>query len=264
MISLPYIVPIEGGLGAQLLSYALYKHLIQQGKLVKLDLSYFSQQEKVASEGEGISIWPFLLDNYNLEINHLPIASLSEIKILKLLTKKRISKRYLFDGSDHRFKLNFEAFSKLPKLNELALLSDHDAEINLLTNGVEEFSIIHIRRGDYLNVATHLVSINDINAAIKKHPNFLSHKTLILSDGKINLNELKFVRPVDAVIINEENPIILHELMKRSASLIISNSQFSYSAALLSCKKKVLMPKRFFGDNALNEIIFKQPEWEYY
>ena len=62
-----FIVSVEGGLGAQIISLSVYYYLKELEYKVLLDLSYFDNTPHVALEGDKkLSYWPWELDNYGI------------------------------------------------------------------------------------------------------------------------------------------------------------------------------------------------------
>ena len=75
-----FIVTVEGGLGAQIISLSVYYFLKQLNYKVLLDLSYFDNTPFIASEGDGkLSYWKWELDHFGIRFE-----TLDWIKIYKL------------------------------------------------------------------------------------------------------------------------------------------------------------------------------------
>jgi hypothetical protein len=117
----------------------------------------------------------------------------------------------------------------------------------------ERYLCLHVRRGDYLNVASHLVSSKELDGIASQFSGLVD-RVLILSDSPIGATEFENVRSKFPgrinVIDSDPDPILAHSLMRNAAVLICSNSQFSLSAGLLSNGLKII-PKMWFGADAI-------------
>jgi hypothetical protein len=116
----------------------------------------------------------------------------------------------------------------------------------------ERYLCLHVRRGDYLNVASHLISSKELDGIASQFGGLVD-RILILSDSPIGADEFESVRSKFSgrinVIDSDPDPILAHSLMRNAAVLICSNSQFSLSAGLLSNGLKII-PKVWFGADA--------------
>jgi len=116
----------------------------------------------------------------------------------------------------------------------------------------ERYLCLHVRRGDYLNVASHLVSSKELDGIAAQFSGLVD-RILILSDSPIGATEFEQVRSKFPgrlhVIDSDPDPILAHSLMRNATVLVCSNSQFSLSAGLLSNGLKII-PKVWFGADA--------------
>jgi len=245
-------ITFTGGLGAQILSAAIYHHFLERGYQAVADLSYFENAHRIATPGQTgqISYWKWELDCYGIGRESL-VASASGS-----------SMRTLHDGA-MKFELALKA------LNSPAV----QARFNTPANDVysapyraaelqgERYLCLHVRRGDFLNVASHLVSSSALNDIASRFAGLVP-RILILSDSPIGPTEFEGVRKrfKDRVHIIDSNPdpVLAHSLMRNAAVLVCSNSQFSLSAGLLSSGLKII-PKIWFGADSerLNQAIDK-------
>ncbi|MBF96562.1 MAG: hypothetical protein CMJ13_04990 [Pelagibacterales bacterium] len=110
---------------------------------------------------------------------------------------------------------------------------------------------LHLRRGDYLNVATHLISTNDIIKICRKLPKVLKNIVVFsdaneidnqkfISELKLIFNEVKWMDDIDNVNT--------HKIMSEASFLMCSNSQFSTTAAYLSNGFSII-PQKYSSDN---------------
>ena len=96
---------------------------------------------------------------------------------------------------------------------------------------------VHIRRGDFVNVANEMVACEEIINICKKLPRKIKN-ILVFSDSSIE-NNLDLYNMLSSLFkkvswLNNVNSKVTHQLMRISSTLICSNSQFSISAAYLS------------------------------
>jgi hypothetical protein len=123
----------------------------------------------------------------------------------------------------------------------------------------QPYLCVHVRRGDYINVASHLVSGSMLANVASKFTGLI-HRVLILSDSPLNPDEFRELQTnfKDGfhIIDDDSNPALAHSLMRNAKVLICSNSQFSLSAGLLS-DGLVILPKVWYGKGGrhLNNII---------
>ena len=118
---------------------------------------------------------------------------------------------------------------------------------------------VHIRRGDYLNVASKITSNEELLKSINSFRG-LTNKIVIVSDSEIDVELASIVRKHFKNVITLVNMELFDtfKLMQKSDILIGSNSQLSLTAGLLS-KGHAVYPKTWFGknDDRMNKIIIK-------
>lgn len=244
-------VTFTGGLGAQILSYGIYENFIKQGYTVAADLTYFDKAPSIAPLNKGeVSIWEWELDSYGVKREYLtpppPIKDSSMPKV-----------------HDSRLKL-------LLALQAMASLSVRDC-FNLELNDTysynyrhnelkgERYLCVHVRRGDYINVASHLINNSELEGVALQLAGFVD-RVLILSDSHIAEDQFVSLREAFRgrihTIDDESDPIFAHSLMRNASALVCCNSQFSLSAGLLS-RGLVVIPNAWFGKNLnnLNQVI---------
>ena len=110
----------------------------------------------------------------------------------------------------------------------------------------QEYIAIHVRRGDYLNHPdTHPVcGLDYYNAALDMLPD----KPVKIFTDDYDWCSKAFIG--DRFSISNQNFINDFELMTKCHYHIIANSSFSWWAAWLSDSKKVIAPKKWFGEKA--------------
>lgn len=106
-----------------------------------------------------------------------------------------------------------------------------------------------MRRGDYVNVASHLVS--DQEFLDIAHPfRRLVRTAVVLSDSPIEAELRSRLQPLfdECVYLDDTDPYTAHCVMRKARILIGSNSQFSLIAGMLNPEALFVMPKKWFGD----------------
>jgi hypothetical protein len=263
------IVVFSGGMGAQIFSAAIYFNLKLTGAVVYADLSYFDIEPIRATEGEigKCSYWAWELDVFGLPINsfeqskdknnNLYIFG-SKLKKLSLLIKNLLKLKsnnlhIIRDGLE-KLSLAVKALSKPEIAGLFKIPYNHNCENFIKQN----YLCVHIRRGDYLNVASHVISDSVFIKAIKPLRHLLD-QIVVISDSNLEKNFKSQVSVMFKITSFMDNVDVAtaHVLMRRSTILICSNSQFSLSAALLNPDKLIIIPKQWFGGKhkALEKVI---------
>lgn len=281
-----FIVTVEGGFGAQIISISVYYFLKQLNYKVLLDLSYFDNTPFTASEGDGkLSYWKWELDHFGIRFETLDWIKIHKLK--KYMTGNIQDKNegitiLNFHNSLKKYKSvlnkNFSNFH-FNKINNIKdaqsnidsffysnpiLISDGKTKIKLFTNAMRDEAIrkkfihndcewlqviekeninfentccLHLRRGDFVNVASEIVSYEEfINICKKLHKQ--KENIIVFSDSSKEDN-LEFNNMLSSLFnkvywLNNIDNKVTHQLMRKSSILICSNSQFSITAAYLS------------------------------
>lgn len=268
--STTYYLPMEGGLGAQLLTVILADHLQELGHRVVYDLSYFMQAPTDSTPAEGVSIWRFALDYYHIPLDSLPQPQRpAAVSFVKWLTRKHLSNRYLYDGLRPRFTLLRDALADLQRqkraaADRLPVSGDTRRKLEALTGGVDRFAAIHLRRGDYFNVASHIVGEEEV-VALLHQLDALPEVVFITSDGDVNKAFWEGTLPgVEIRVLTSDDLFLSHALMRTASLLVTSNSQFSYSAALLNERTgaRICVPGNWLGfGDPRNQYLFSAGDW---
>ena len=264
-----FVVPIGGGLGAQILAVALIDFLRDRARKNNtaepfIDLSYFSISPSTFS---GLSIYGWQLDYYGIpkrEFEGVPHPR--KPKWIHKLS--RSAPKWLYDGSLERQELLMMVLSEAPtQIFSRFPISEPDLKktADLLSDLGSDHCVVHLRRGDYLNVASHIVADQDLLPILGGLIQTGIKNLLFISDSEVNHDF--FRRHLPSTIRQEcvvgGDLYLSHALMRRAKVLITSNSQFSLSAALLNPQGLRLMPRVWFsGRHAnLNEYLFKLSDW---
>lgn len=224
-------IKFSGGLGNQILSAGAYFFYENLGYQVFADLSYFDHPYRIASPGDGeVSRWKWELDDFGIKKS--------------------------------QFKLNFNAKGSVPILRDGAAkglisykaLNLESVKVKFNNYGREnylsgiKYICVHIRRGDYLNVASHLVEDELFDMIAPRFEKLVDH-CVIVSDSPVDLNCFKKLSGAykgRITVLGDKPLTIVHSTMRNADVLICSNSQFSLSAGLLS-NGLVVIPKKWYG-----------------
>lgn len=243
----------EGGLGSQIISAMSFWDLLEISNIKagrpKCDLTYYEiDQNKTLTN--GLSVWRWRLDRYGISKEQFENEGYVKRKIP---LKARVDHGAEF--TDHS-RVNWAA--KREKYSSRFPI-DYDAARDFLENFMDlnldsEFAAIHIRRGDYLSVATHLVDDATYLALLRKVDAILPTPVIFFSDSPL---PQKFRDDAVAILKGKlvyfhddktEDECLIHDVMRMSKLLITSNSTFSFTAGLLaSVDCLVFSPMRFYG-----------------
>jgi hypothetical protein len=231
------VITFSGGMGAQMISAAIYYHLRENGKNVYADMSYFDKPPHKAVMGitADISHWQWQLDYFDIypeSFESLPKIHRSRYQVI-------------FDGR-RKTELGLKALSS-PTIR--AYFDDLIPIDEILPMDIiSKYVCIHIRRGDYVNVASHLVPDKLFIDIAKKLSSLVNH-LVIVSDSPIN-EEFRIELPKEyssITYLDSADAITTHRVMRNARALVCSNSQFSLIAALLNTNALVIIPKKWFG-----------------
>ena len=256
-------IRIEGGLGSQLIGLLTYETRKILNLPARVDVSYFTKQFN-GTEIPGVSIWEWELDRYGFSLESFNVQSKFYDKYLSVVFSKNSNKA----NHDRRI------FSQIPWRDfSLRLPLAEGLNSFLETNGLslnDDFAVIHIRRGDYLRVASRVLSLEEsingfskIGAALNVPifitcDDFLSAKDLAYCKEHLNSYALIIVDP------RTDNHIV-HGLMRAASTLVTSNSTFSWTAGMLNVRESplIISPTIFVGeiDNPINNNFRSSSTW---
>jgi len=235
---LPTVVVFAGGMGTQIIQAAVYFSMKNAGHPVFADLSYFNTEARMAEIGKAgqLTHWFWQLEQFGL-----PQTS--------------------FDKAPELNKRNADILRDGPIMLELGLKALAQPNIRAVFKNVagvggilpEEvlggFLCIHIRRGDYVNVASHLISDGEFIGLVRKFSGLINH-AVILSDSPIESGFRDAVSPhfKTTSFLDNIDPYTSHRIMRYARILICSNSTFSLTAAALNPDALVIIPKQWFGE----------------
>ena len=226
----PALVHLEGGLGSQILGLIAFENLKESigEQLAKCNLEYFTK-------GTSAGLRPWALSNYGVRIE-----SLDKYQDKTWLSKFKGKKDYL---SSSEIKSEYWVSSRI----KFKSIFDFDIEsIKILIEDrwqippKAKYAVVHVRRGDYLKVASKVITMQDYKNLILRIGDLLPKYLILISDSEIEESEvgnLQEVLPEDVkLLVWDEpaaDPFTVHCIMRLADLLITGNSTFSFSAALL-------------------------------
>jgi len=243
--SRPTVVTFTGGMGAQIISAAAYFFLKGKGQEVYVDLSYFDQAECVAMVGKtgDVSHWSWQLDPFGLDRNSFEQAA--------AYSGREVS---LIEDGPQKMKLGLKALAQPEVQKRFAIVGNAD---DVLPPGFSSgYLCVHVRRGDYVNVASHLVSDREFFELAGKFVGLVKH-LVVVSDSPIEEDFRQTISSgyEQAVFLDGADVYASHRIMRNARILVCSNSQFSLIAALLNSRALVVLPKQWFGQKDLEAPI---------
>ena len=256
-------VYFEGGLGSQMLAYIEYNERNKSSKKpVFANLDYFKNIENDFTDETGLSRWTWKLDQYGIYQHELKQLTKKEKLINKFFKVRQQSNTEIFYNFREK---KSESYQKIFAINNKAV---EKYLLEKFRSNKGDFVVIHIRRGDYLNVASKVVSIEELIKFINKIKKLLPKNILISSDSYLSSSEKAIFSDTFAesnlvYVDPHEDPVIVHHLMRSSTILVASNSTFSFTAGLLAKSGcMVFFPTNYFGQNRASDsrsFVFRQP-----
>ena len=239
------LVLFSGGMGAQILSAAVYFQLLSEGKEAYADFKYFENIEHVAKVGNKgeLSYWGWQLQSFGIQ----------PCDFKKIPENIKFRNRLIIKNDANKLA---DAISALAKESIRNHFIDNEPINKIIPSEMQNnYLCIHIRRGDYYNVASHMVSNESFLKAANQFFDFVSG-VVVISDSEIDENFQKELRSMyrKAIFLDGINVAESHRVMRRARILICSNSQFSLSAALLNPKGLIFLPKKWANDLNAGEI----------
>lgn len=248
-------VVFEGGLGSQLIPFLEKNYLSSLNIPFSVDTSYFDVNQKISKSRGQADHWSYRLDFYGISLDSLSNDSVPINSQTEVVQDRNFD---LWNSDFWRYVSNYGA-SLLP-IN-FGLLQNFKDSIGI--GATEEYSVIHVRRGDYLRVASHIVTDSMWLGFIEKIKSITSGILVITSDSTIPKETKREVArifrhtPTRVVYLEGQkiDECILHDFMRSANVLVASNSTYSFTAAVLSDPKTFcVIPSIFYGDKELEDI----------
>jgi hypothetical protein len=237
---LPKTIVIDGGLGSQILGWIKYQITLETNSKskVRLDTTYFyNQYRKNITPLTTLFEWE--LDQYGINLTE---------------QKKNRFLEYFKFSYDQQAKLEKNLFELMKAKNWSSYFPLSIATESLKNDlGImSEYCVVHLRRGDYLKVATRVLGVGEVLQLLCKIQHLIPRDVVLISDSELetgNFEEVKRCLPRKNIqLLVGRDPHAVHGLMRESSLLIASNSTFSLSAGLtMSRGGVVIFPKDFHG-----------------
>lgn len=258
----------EGGLGSQLLALIEYQAKLQifDGSLLA-NVTYFAK-DRIPDRSKIIRPWR--LDNYGYTLNYF-----EEKNRQSHSQGGKYSRPTIGEHADFILKHRIFEFGESMKL-PLPSKIEHLRVQNIVLKE-QEFGSIHLRRGDYRKVASHLVEFQDVLHVIRRQSSDIPNTMFFFTDSilppleKFKLK--KTFREIEKKLVLIEGTkhltdLEIHQIMRQSKFLIASNSTFSFSAALLNVLEDstIYVPNVFNTDEAsvMNKVYTSIPRFNKY
>jgi hypothetical protein len=242
----------EGGLGSQLLALIEYQVKMElfDGR-VFVNLDYYSIDQK---RNKRAAIRPWRLQPYGFTLHFFEESNKRANLMRDVVARPTILQHA-------NFLLDNNIFNRAQTANIVLPDKIEDCEISELVLKETDFGSIHLRRGDYRKVASHLVSLTQVLSHLRRDSDYLPRTLFFFTDSMLRpLDRVKLkrlFRKLERRIILVEgtkrlSDIEVHGVMRKSKYLVVSNSTFSFSAALLRTRadSKVYVPSIFNLDEA--------------
>ncbi|MBI5890615.1 MAG: alpha-1,2-fucosyltransferase [Nitrosomonadales bacterium] len=234
-------------MGAQIISAAIYWYLKEEGREVFADLSYFDGEERIATVGNKgeVSHWSWQLDPFDLSRSSFEAAAPYSRRDVELI-----------EDGPQKLMLGVKALRQPWVQNRLPIAGVPAGVLPAdFANG---YLCAHVRRGDYVNVASHLVSDREFFELAGKFAGLMKH-LVVVSDSPIEEAFRKRISEgyEQVAFLDDVDAYTSHCVMRTARILVCSNSQFSLIAALLNPQALVVLPKQWFGakDRAIEAPI---------
>ena len=236
------VITFTGGLGAQIMSAAGYFYLKETGVTVSGYTGYFDTPPHLAEIGKNgdISHWSWELDQYGLSRQNFSWDESPDYEIIQDGPEKV---RLAFLG------LQVDAIQK-----KFPIVDSAREAIQQMFAG-QSYACVHIRRGDYVNVASFMIKDDAYFLAIKRIARLVKN-ILIVSDSPITSDLMGMLGTLQFNVITAigGSPHQALGMLRLSDILICSNSQVSYAAAALrGIDELTFFPARHDGD--LNSYV---------
>jgi hypothetical protein len=207
--------------------------------------------------------------HWALEKYGITIKDISSLGITQSNLKRRLPSNLL----PLKDPVYYQKYSKLD-LNNLLAIDEEVIEEFLAKKKIPSiYYAVHLRRGDYLQFASKLISDEEVYESFSKLLTVLPlAPIMIISDSQIDtklINRLSQINDqrVVAVDSNEADQYLSHDLLRRAKILVTSNSTFSLSAALLARESQLaFLPLEFYTgyrEEPLNHLLNKLSKFSF-
>lgn len=253
------IVWVDGGLGTQFLGIMSHRIRQEWDPATQCDVSYFFPVIDKPIETAGATRRPWELHRYGIPLDspdfihsrwhgvprNLKLEHAVNMRVVPVMAQR--------DWSD-----------LFPVAPETDVLLE-----SLGLQRSDDYAAVHVRRGDYLRVASRVVELSEslelcvrVQRALPKHVVFLSDDAFT----KEEQNEIAHALPEKTCLfVSGGDQHASHGLLRNADVLVTSNSTFSFTAALLAEHHDSLKiaPQNFFGNDLplLNRSFQSASNW---
>jgi hypothetical protein len=236
----PIAVTFTGGLGAQVISTAIYTMLKKAGLPVYADFSYFNRPCRVNKGNlrDGLSIFPWQLTELGVLQESFTVFSAKSVPW------------FAIEDGPVKLALFLEAAND-PAIRKMLSTAYNPGFIeDFVPTELRDkrYGCVHIRRGDYVSVASHITSDSQLAKASSLWDNDVD-LVVVLSDSPIGQESRKYYQELSQktyFFADDLSPISSFVIMQNAKYLICSNSQFSLSAGMCA-GLPMLLPSRWYS-----------------
>jgi hypothetical protein len=251
-------VVIDGGLGNQILGWIKYLTAIEFGKIknskahTHLDLEYFRNPPP---KKKGLSYFDWELSEYGIKLENL--------KSIKRPLLYQFSYAHQAKNEQHLYEsMNLGSWAEYFPLTDSYFKLSKKLELS------DDYLAIHLRRGDYLQVAARIVSVDEVCQVLNKISSVIPCLILIISDSEVSeddFRKFKEILPDNVIRVIVGGDIhAVHGILRQAKFLITSNSAFSLSAALTMTNNGfAIAPRNFHGSKNvdINQAYHSLSRW---
>lgn len=248
------LVYLEGGLGSQILGAISFWNLLEDlgQEKARVNIDYFALTGNPA-------LWKWELEKFGITLE-----SFSPYVRPKWSDKFHTKSDFIrTENLPHYWRESVAKYSHLFPLDseqiKKMVIETSECELE------EDFAAIHIRRGDYLQVASKIITFEEYINLLVKIKEYLPEQVLILTDSKMNsfqknqINEVikNNVKRVVFLDNPDFDPHFIHGLMRMATTLVTSNSTFSFTSALLAAGNQITFSPMVFHSGKNSEVYNK-------
>jgi hypothetical protein len=179
-----HTIYFEGGLGSQILSFIEFQEKINNlDKPVSVNLDYFLGISSDYTDETSLSKWSWKLNHYGIDLSMFEQENFYKKLFKKYLLARSNSISEVFYNFRESKKQQYENLFPINKIATSTYLESIVGSKNV------EYCVIHIRRGDYLNIAAKVIAVDELTRLIQKIKHLLPRIILISSDSYLTLLE---------------------------------------------------------------------------
>jgi hypothetical protein len=253
---IPYEITFTGGMGAQIISAALYMKLISEGRRVFADLSYFDRE---FDDTKPCTHWNWAISSYGYDKDSF-----------KQCRNHRYTRIKVRDGL---WKFN-QGILALSHKNAQEWFMLKNADVNRLIKKIGDFRaqkslVLHIRRGDFVKLDSYTISDKKIIRLLKNFSGIMDDIYILsdevyTEDSEIFIEIKKLYKSVYFIPSSLINEYESHIIMRSAKNLIVANSQFSITAGVLNNNDGLkIFPKGIVKEEGchFNKVIISKSDF---